>query len=794
VSRKTPETDDTIVAEPAALVVRSVVPSPPDSLTALSTRDAKELVAGRYEILGLLGVGGMGAVYRVRDVRLDELVALKMLRVELVAAPQMRRRFEDEVKLARRVTHRNVARTFDIGDHDGAPFLTMELLHGESLGARLEREPTLALNHAIDVAIDVAHGLGAAHAAGVVHRDLKPDNVFLASDGRAVVTDFGIARAHASEGGGTGAIIGTPAYMAPEQIEGREDLDGRTDLYALGEVLYEMLTGACAWPEPNAMAQLAARLTKPPPDPRDASPDVPDAIAAIIAKLLARDRDERFAMAGDVIAALDRARSNARPSKKPVEAQLVPRALAPKGEKTVAVLPFRSHGAPDWVAPGLLEDLIDSLSMTRGLRVRPIGVVEPYRDAARAARDIGRELGVSVVVEGSIRAAGDDLRFGTRAIGVEDGFQIWAHKWQRPARGILDVSSEAARAIAGALTGDLELPDRGAQDPLAAEMYLRARAEYRASMHVKDHMVKVVGLFDAAVTLAPKDPHVLAGAALAHARLAFFSAAEQRTAERTRAQDLADRAIAIAPHLGDAWVAIATLRNYDGDYVGAGRALAAALRLSPNHAKAREVMGRILLEIGDLDDGIESLSGALDLDPSTYDPRWDLARGLALRGEIERAREVLARPCEGTSLVQRAWVRARLSMWYPDARQREIILAEPTPTEGAIASAVDALKVFIRDGTIGEKERAYFDAIGGFESQRVRLVARQVQTELYSAVGDGTEIILGLVRRLVDDGLLDVAWMDRCPLLRVARTNAAWAPLRQTVADRAASVRGAIRA
>jgi serine/threonine-protein kinase len=790
---KSPELDDTIAVEGAPPIKVSNVPVAPDSLGAISsaTPSGHHLVAGRYEILALLGVGGMGAVYRAKDARLDELVALKMLRGEHVSTPDMQRRFHDEVKLARKVTHRNVARTFDIGDHEGALFLTMELLHGESLGARIERDGALAINHAVDVAIDVANGLEAAHAAGVVHRDLKPDNVFLTKDARAVVTDFGIARTSAaSEAGKTGGIIGTPAYMAPEQIEGRKDIDGRTDLYALGEVLYEMLTGVRAWPAPDPMASLAQRLSQPPPDVRATNADVSVPLAEIVKKLLARKPEDRFASATEVATALNAAKSKITPSMRPIEKNPLPKDA--RNEKTVAVLPFKSQGAPEWVPQGLLEDLIDTLSMTRGLRVRPVGVVESYAGTQAAARDIGRELGVSVVVEGSIRAVGADLRLSTRAIGVDDGFQIWAQRWQRPAAQILEVSDEAATAIATALTGSLQVPERGAQDPLAAETYLRARGELRAAYNSRELLLRVVGLFDAAIGLAPKDPHVLSGSAVAHARLAFFSQGPQLAAARDRAQDYADRAISLAPNLGEPWVAVATLRNYDGDFVGAGRALVSALRVAPNMAKARELLGRILLEVGDLDDGIALLEGALDLDPSCIDPRWDLVRGYALRGELERAHGLLDLPCAG-SQAQRGWMRARLAMWFPDERIKAIALEEQIPDGGIVSMAVTSMQRFLRLGKMDESDRPYFEKNIAHGSKRIRLLARQSYAEFVGGAGDGAAAILTHIRPAVEDGLLDLAWLDRCPLIADARKDPSWPALRHKVEARASRVRVAIR-
>src|SRR5687768_8698896 len=247
----------------------------------------RPVVAGRYEIQGFIGSGAMGTVYRALDRELDEIIALKVLKKELAGASGMLERFRREVKLARRVTHKNVARTFDIGDDGGDRFLTMELIDGESLSRRLARLGRLPFREVAAITKDICAGLAVAHEAGVLHRDLKPDNVIVAKDGRAVITDFGIARAFAGGDSQTaaGVFIGTPLYMAPEQVEGMVELDARADLYALGAMMYELLTGEPAWQRATLVAVAAARLLSPPPDPSAKVPDVPEDLRTLVLHL-----------------------------------------------------------------------------------------------------------------------------------------------------------------------------------------------------------------------------------------------------------------------------------------------------------------------------------------------------------------------------------------------------------------------------------------------------------------------------------------------------------------------------
>ncbi len=775
----------------------------------------RQRLAGRYEILALIGSGGMGTVYRARDLELDEEVALKVLRPELVATPGILDRFRREAKLARRVTHRNVARVFDIGEHEGEKFLTMELVDGEPLSAAIARSGAFSLERALTVAAAVADGLAGAHAAGVVHRDLKPDNVLIARDGRVVVTDFGIARAladalHGGAGNSMGLLMGTPAYMAPEQVEARPDIDARADIYAFGALLYELFTGHRAWPGDSPFAVAAARLLSPPPDPRVRRPDLPSLCAELVLRCMARDPADRPASIGEAGAALALTLRPARdvmgasayravhpgagsPTPKPVMATLgsgpAPTPKWAQAEKTVAVLPFRNAGTPDdeYVAEELTDDLIDALSMTRGLKVRARGAVVRFRGVDRDAREIGREIGVQVVVEGSVRRARGHVRISARLISVADGFQIWAKRFDRPERDLLAINDEAARAIAEALTLDRRLLDERAREapsnPLAVDLYLRARHEYRKFW--PDSVNRAITLFEQALVIAPDDPLLLSGLALALSRVAFF------TGEGiARAREVAERAVAAAPQLGEAHLAHGSALFQLGEMPAAARALRAAVAQSPGLAEAHGVLGRLLSETGAHEEALRRLEAATNLDPDTPLVLPDLGRVHALLGNWERMDEVLERmrkagPAHWT-------LRVRMVLWRRQRELAEAYLAQIPTDDGTLLVPHLLLRVV----TTGSIPEAMFDIEKmerGTGGARRRAFMLQLRAEIYAFVGDHEQVMISL-RGAADHGLIDLLWLDRCPLFDQARRDPGFRALHAQVKQRADAILAAYHA
>jgi eukaryotic-like serine/threonine-protein kinase len=751
-------------------------------------------IAGRYSLLGLLGVGGMGSVYRARDEELDEVVALKVLRQDLVNEPGMLERFRREVKLARRVTHRNVARVFDIGEHGSDKYLTMEYVEGEPLSAVIARQGPMPLARVVAMTADICAGLLAAHAAGVIHRDLKPENVLLAKDGRVVITDFGIARACVDDGSRTqvGTAIGTPAYMAPEQVQGLADIDARADIYALGAMIYELLTGEKAWRGDSVVAIAAARLIHPPPDPRAKRPDLPTASGELVLKCMARDREARYGSAAEVAEELANLTMPVQ-SRVTVGTLVTPTSLAAQpptpgsqtspGEKTVAVLPFRNSGPPDdeYLAEGLTDDLIDTLSMTKGLKVRPRGVVMRWKGVDQDPREIGRELTVQVVVEGNVRRTPAGMRISARVLSVADGFQLWAKRFDRPEKDLFVVNDEVAKAIADALTVDMVQPARAAAtDPVAVELYLKARVEYRKFW--VQHVREAVKLLEQALERAPDDPTILSGYASALARMAFFSGDNAFAAKQA-----AERALAVAPHLAEAHLALANSLFQIGDYGGAMRSGRQAVARAPALAEARAFLGMVLSESGPIDDAMRELETSLSLDPASPGVPRNLARLVCLKGDWDGTMTLLekARAVEGD--LPYYMNLTRFAMWS----RSEAIIADVTERLKGSATT-SPIQAAIRDALVDKKSPfevpIFKESLGNTEGGwRRQAYFKQVEIEL-AAYLDHHERALASIEACGQTGLIDALWMDRCQLLAPYRSSPEFLRARALVEERVVQV------
>src|SRR6516225_1274493 len=386
-----------------------------------------------YEILAPLGAGGMGEVYRARDARLDRDVAIKVLPERLADMPEALARFEREAKALAAVSHPNLVAIFDVGTDQGACFAVMEFLTGQTLYERLA-EGALPLARVLEIGTAVADGLAAAHANGVIHRDLKPANIFLSASGQVKILDFGLARIENPDPLGptgeylteAGRIMGTAGYMSPEQASGSVS-DGRTDIFSLGCVLYEMATGRRAFPGDSAAEVLAAVLRDQPAEMDASGTRIPLELKQLVARCLAKWPGDRFQSVSDVAIALKKLVAGG--GHMPGPASEFP------ARPCVAVLPLQNFSVSkietDYVVDGMTEALIAELAKNRALRVISRTTVMRFKDSRSPLRQIARELQADAIVEGSVLLAGPSARITAQLIRAETDDHLWAESYQR---------------------------------------------------------------------------------------------------------------------------------------------------------------------------------------------------------------------------------------------------------------------------------------------------------------------------------------------------------------------------
>ncbi|HEY1558983.1 MAG TPA: protein kinase [Kofleriaceae bacterium] len=768
--------------------------------------EGDELIAGRYQIVRWLGGGGMGRVYEALDTELDERVALKVLSSGL--AEEAIERFRREVKLTRRIVHRNVARMFDIGEHGGERFLTMELVDGEPLSRTVR--PPVPWPNLRAITEQLCAGLAAAHATGIVHRDLKPDNVLVErGSGRIVITDFGIARGGDDPGvTQAGAVVGTPRYMAPEQLAGRE-VDARADLFSLGVMLFELATGTRPWAGDTAIAIAVAQATIPRRALVTATTDIPVVFATIVGACLDIEPERRPARAelvaqaiatgdAEALQVMTRAERANRPSVAPAPASSSVSASSratelhaptlPIGSTALAVLPIACAPGDDYLADGVQEELTDLLSTTKGLRVRPSGVA---RAQAQDPRELGRQLAVDQVVVGSLRRSGGNLRVAARLIGVADGFQIWAHKVECVESEVLQASAELARGIATALSTHATAVTRQI-DPRAVDLYLRARAELRRFW--ANHAQAATELLERAAEYAPSSAPILGALAWASVQTWILRGIPELRAQAERALERG-----LATGHGEAHLAAAQYAFNRGEPERGARELATALVRTPMSAQVHELAGKILVEVIGAVEARYHFETALGLDPSRGPIIGaELARLEALEGKwesaIARVAALLADPDPSLSQLGSLF-RTRLGAWRGDPAGLRIEGPKFAPRLGDRALHVLEF-VFHADATGTFDRVRWRELVGEIASPdiplRTQLVGLQFLAETAAATGE-VEASLETLAIAAQCGLIDIVWLDRCPLFAPIAARDGFAAVRQQVDARARAVLAAFR-
>jgi serine/threonine protein kinase/tetratricopeptide (TPR) repeat protein len=572
-------------------------------------------LTGRYTLERELGQGGMAVVYLARDRRHDRQVALKVLKPE-ISAEVGAERFLREIKLAAGLTHPHILPVYDSGEAGGLLFYVMPNMEGRSVRERLDREKQLPLEEALKITREVASALDYAHRHQVVHRDIKPENILL-HEGAAMVADFGIGKA--LSGGAsitqTGMSVGTPAYMSPEQAGGEGDLDGRSDLYSLGCVLYEMLAGEPPFTGPTAQAVIAKRFVAPIPKVR-ATRDIPEEVDAAVTRALSRTPVDRYPTAAQFAEALRTISrdAGAGPQRTPPDAQKA--AAAPK---SIAVLPLTNMSADpenEYFSDGMTEEIINALAKVPGLQVASRTSCFAFKGKDVDIRQAGEKLGVGSLLEGSVRKVGNRIRITAQLVNVENGYQLWSETYDRQLEDVFAIQDEISRAIVEALKlrlgGDasqLVVPTRNLE---AYNLYLKGRFFF--NRFTEPGLRKSLDFFQHVLLQEPGYARAYAGMADCWCSLADDWVAPDDAYPRGKAA--ATRALQHDPQLAEAMTSLGkVLCWYEWDFAAAEQQLRRAVAINPNYAEAHWTLGSVLPAAGQLREAIEEMRKALTLDP-----------------------------------------------------------------------------------------------------------------------------------------------------------------------------------
>ncbi|MDW7759195.1 MAG: protein kinase [Acidobacteriota bacterium] len=628
-----------------------------------------DIFASRYQVIEQLGAGGMGRVYRVLDKKLDEEIALKLIKAEAAGDRKTLDRFRAELKTARQVVHQNVARVFDLNETDGMPFITMEYVRGENLRALIKKVGRLDASQAVPIAAQVCRGLAEAHRRGIIHRDLKPQNIMIDEDGKAQIMDFGLARlARSVELSEKGPAEGTPAYIAPEQIENRT-VDHRADLYSLGIVLYEMVTGHPPFRTSSAAGLVHKHLTQSPRNPREVNPDIPSELARIIMKCLKKQPEKRYQNAAEILVDLDRLEKDNRPHEKKTSspsyrARVLRLAAGIAGLTAIAFLAI--HNIPLKPTPHKIAVLLDlrrdvdqaDASHFRGLQENiinkliagiprldfvPWKTMSDYGNPRHSDMQIGEDLSAKYLLRLYPSAGEADYRLTAHLIDASKSEIVQSFNLG-PKDNYFQLEDELPEQLARALKITF-IEERLRNVKLDREpKNLEAYNHYLDGMEIsRDDFDEAVGHFEKAIEIDPR--YALAYWALGN----VYEARYNRPGHHRNKEDLDSmfwayrKAGDIGPHLPEPHLGLGWASFYDGDNNKAFQYFQRALKLDPKNVMVNQDAGAFLRSLGLYDQAVKYLDRAARLDPVNPEPVIQMAQCRAYMGRYEKALKLTQR-------------------------------------------------------------------------------------------------------------------------------------------------------
>jgi len=573
-----------------------------------------------YKVIEKLGEGGMGKVYKAQDLKLDRPVAIKFLPPDLNASREKKERFMQEAKIVARLNHPNILHIYDIDEQDEKLFFVMEFVTGENLKSHIEKlksDENLSIQQAVDWTVQIAKGLRAAHEKNIIHRDIKPENIMMTKDGLLKIMDFGIARLKSdTDSSDTDTLSGTLAYMSPEQAQGITE-DHRTDIWSLGVMFYEMLTGELPFRAEHEAAWIYLIVNQDPLTPSSHDRRIPPSVDSCVMKMLEKNREQRFRSADELLMTLSQVQSDLQ--------QVTQSAKT----KAIALLPFENISPDkesDYFSDGLTEELILNLSRLENMRVVSRTSIRQYKGTNKDIKTIGKELGVRYILEGSVRKLQDDLRITAQLVDVETDAQLWAGKYKGKLSDVFDIQEKVSEQIVDALlvrlspTEKIVFTKRSTENAKAFDYYLRARdALYRMT---KNDVKSAIELFQRAIEL---DGHyAVAYAGLGEAYATLYQNFERKELYIDRSMEASLKALTYDATLSEAYAALGLVyfdKKMLDEALSAGQK---AIELDPNSFVGYWILGRIYHTTDRDREAIELYKKVVALNPDFYTVHMDL--------------------------------------------------------------------------------------------------------------------------------------------------------------------------
>lgn len=598
-----------------------------DDKTRMHLVLAKDMKIAHYQIERKIGAGGMGEVYLAEDTKLNRQVALKFMPTHLAEDEELRLRFTREAQAAAKLEHPNIITIYEVSEFQKRPFFAMQYIDGDTLHHYCHEEK-LPVDKIVNLMTQVANGLDRAHRAGIVHRDIKSINILVDKEFRIHILDFGLATVQGTENlTKTGSTLGTIAYMSPEQALGKE-VDHRTDIFSFGVILYELLCGVTPFKEETEAATLTSVINKEPEPAQNHNKDIPFALAEIVERCLQKDKNNRFQSASEIITALSKVKVSTMNNNQ-------------ESNPSIAVLPFANMSADpenEFFADGLTEELLNVLAKNPQLKVTGRTSSFAFKGKQEDLRGIGNKLGVEVILEGSVRKAGNRVRITTQLVKTSDGFHLWSETYDRVIEDIFAVQDEIADAVAK----ELHVTLLGQSKKVAVvniESYeLVLKANQKKQNWSFENLEEAIALYLEAIKIDDTNARAYAGLARCYMVQYGYGYSEEAKLY-IKAKMYGDKALSLDPNLAEANEVVAMISGaFYYDFRKSLNLAKKAYELAPNNTRMVSSLALVTALLADLDEAIELSKQALELDPLNTESYMNLGKMYLWNGDVSTSR------------------------------------------------------------------------------------------------------------------------------------------------------------